>query len=243
MTTALVCKQCLAPLPAPGGNSPFVACSYCGTTHSVSESKMALAPAPAGPTDRDRIRVDGPIAWDEARAHAKDPVVAVRAVVAVHSVLLTSEQEVERAARLAESLLRGFDVQNKTKTLLDKPIVLRRAVAGPQLPGCGSRVAPPSSVRRSEHRLRFDGAHRGPRPHPNASRRCACTEANRVIARANKPTSADTSYPSTSTWRRTSELPCALSEGSGFARPPPPVGHVSTARSPSAAVDVRRPSV
>ncbi len=85
MTIALVCKQCLAPLPGPGGNSPFVACSYCGTTHAVSESKTELAPRPPGPTDGDRIRVDASVAWDEARAHAKDPVVAVRAVVAVHS--------------------------------------------------------------------------------------------------------------------------------------------------------------
>ena len=129
MTTALMCKQCAAPLPAPAGGSPFVVCTYCGTTHTVTSTPMELDPRAPGPTDADRRRTEAPLAWDVARANSKDPVVAVRAVVAVYSGQLRDEREAERAARLAESLLKGFDAKHGTETLFDKTAVVRIAEA------------------------------------------------------------------------------------------------------------------
>lgn len=129
MTIALVCKRCLASLPQPGDSSPFVACSYCGTTHTVDRPIMEIAPRAPDPSDADRRREAAEAAWDQARANSKDPVVAVRAVVTARSEQLRDEVEAERAARLAESLLTGFDAQHKTKTLLDKQAVLRMGEA------------------------------------------------------------------------------------------------------------------
>lgn len=127
MVTSLECKQCAAPLPSPGGESAFVVCSYCGTTHTVAPPAIKLEPASSGPTDYERIRADADIAWDAAMAHSNDPVVAVRAIVAVHARKLKDEQEAERAARLAESLHKSFDTQHGTQTLHDKSAVIRMA--------------------------------------------------------------------------------------------------------------------
>ncbi len=129
MISDLVCKQCGAPLPAPGADSPFVACPYCGATHAVTARPMELSPRSPGPSDCDRARADAIAAWDDATACAKDPAVAVRAVVAARSGSLESELEAERAARLTESLLRGFDAEHGTGTLRDRESALRLADA------------------------------------------------------------------------------------------------------------------
>ncbi len=82
----------------------------------------ALAPRPQGPDEIAQRRVALDRVWDEAVAHGKTPVVALRAVVAGHSASLADALEVERAARLAEALLRGFDAVNKTSTLPAKGV-------------------------------------------------------------------------------------------------------------------------
>lgn len=116
MTTAIVCQRCGAPLPTPG-DSPFVACSYCGTTHVVSAPRAALPPRAEGPDELTLRRQAIDRAWDEAVAHGKSPLVALRAVVFAQSGALADEAEAERAARLAESLLRAFDAENGTTAL------------------------------------------------------------------------------------------------------------------------------
>jgi len=59
---------------------------------------------------------------DGAVALGKRQVVALRAVVAVQGNALADELEAERAARLAEALLRGFDAENRTATLPAKGV-------------------------------------------------------------------------------------------------------------------------
>ncbi len=129
MIDALVCKRCSGALPAPTADSPFVACEYCGTTHLIGVPRMELLPQSQTPSDYERIKTAAELAWDHARSTAKDPVVALRAVVAARAHNLRDELEAERVARLAESLLRGFDTANKTETLSDKTVVMRMAEA------------------------------------------------------------------------------------------------------------------
>lgn len=88
---------------------------------------MAITSAPLGPSDLELCQQATERAWDKARASSGDPVVALRAVVAEQAHALKSEQEVERAARLAEALANGFDQENKMHVLLDKMAVIRIA--------------------------------------------------------------------------------------------------------------------
>ena len=129
MSLALVCSRCAASLPSPGGDSPFVTCSFCGTTHAVSAAPISMAQTPAGPSDADRVRAACDTAWDAARASSKDPIVALRAVIAARSGALTGQLEAERAARLGEALMTGFDSANGTKSVFDKMASLRIAEA------------------------------------------------------------------------------------------------------------------
>jgi hypothetical protein len=123
---ALLCKRCSGSLPAPSDESPFVACSYCGTTHVIGPPRLELRLEPPKPSEYDRRRAAIDAAWDEARAHApSNPTVALRAVLALHCRGVKDEQEAERAARLAERLLDGFDKEHGTEVKLDKNVVTR----------------------------------------------------------------------------------------------------------------------
>jgi hypothetical protein len=117
MTSPLVCRRCAAPLPNPGEGSYFVGCSYCGTTHRVAPEERSDASK--------QIYAAADQAWEEARAHSSDPVVALRAVVLARSAALQTQEEAERATRLGEALLVGFDQKNGSETTRDKMCVLR----------------------------------------------------------------------------------------------------------------------
>lgn len=129
MLTALICKRCSGSLPAPT-DSPFVACSYCGTTHAVAAPKLELRPQAYVPSDSELRRAAISAAWDEARKHApKDPTVALRAVLVHYCHAIQDEREAERAARLAERLLDGFDKEHRTDVKRDQQVVTRVAEA------------------------------------------------------------------------------------------------------------------
>jgi Hsp70 protein len=122
---ALECKRCGGALPAPGSSSPFVTCPFCGTSHAVSAPTIAITSDPRSPSDVEMQKQATERAWDHAFASSKDPVVALRAVVAEQAQGLQSEQEVERAARLTQALVNGFDQENKTQAIIDKMAVIR----------------------------------------------------------------------------------------------------------------------
>ena len=126
---ALTCKRCGGTLPSPGGGSPFVTCSFCGTSHAVSAPAIAITLEKGGPSEFELRQAAAGRAWDAARASSKDPVVALRAVVAETSHELKTEQELERAARLAEGLAHGFDAENGVELLSDKTATIRMAEA------------------------------------------------------------------------------------------------------------------
>jgi uncharacterized Zn finger protein (UPF0148 family) len=126
---AIECKRCAGSLPLPGGGSGFVTCPYCGTSHVVSAPAMVITTEATGPSEYEQRRAAASSAWDTARQRSTDPVVALRAVVAVHAYPLKTEQELERAARLAEALLNGFDQTNATQVIADKDAALRMAEA------------------------------------------------------------------------------------------------------------------
>ena len=126
---ALECKRCGGSLPAPGSGSAFVTCPFCGTSHAVSAPAIMVKSDPHGPSDYEVRKAAKIRAWQHARASSTDPVVALRAVVAEASSQLTSEQGVERAARLAEGLANGFDEENKTHAILDETTAIRIAEA------------------------------------------------------------------------------------------------------------------
>jgi hypothetical protein len=71
------------------------------------------------------VRAACDAAWDAARANSTDPIVALRAVVAARAGELHSELEAERAARLGEALLTGFDSVNGTHSVSDKIAAMR----------------------------------------------------------------------------------------------------------------------
>ena len=126
---AIECKRCGGTLPAPGGGSPFVTCYYCGTCHAVSAPALALGPQVLGPSEYELRQAAANKAWDAARASSTDPVVALRAMVAAVAHQLRTEEELERAARLAEALGAGFDRENGTHTISDRVAALRLADA------------------------------------------------------------------------------------------------------------------
>jgi hypothetical protein len=125
VTTALACQRCNAPLSEPQADSPFVACSFCGTTHSVAPRTLGFKSEGPSPAQLKKKAIEA--AWAEATAHSKDPIVALRAVVAACAGPLKDEHEAERAARLAESLLRDFDAEHQTSALTDRTAVERVA--------------------------------------------------------------------------------------------------------------------
>ena len=128
MNVALQCKRCGGSLPTPGGGSPFVTCSFCGTSHAVSIAPALSLHAGANHPSSSELRANAMnLAWDAARANSKDPVVALRALVAECAHELTTELELERAARLAEALATNFDDENKTHIVNDKMAAIRIA--------------------------------------------------------------------------------------------------------------------
>ncbi|MBL8919497.1 MAG: Hsp70 family protein [Myxococcaceae bacterium] len=150
MTTALACQRCNGPLSEPQADSPFVACSYCGTTHSVAPRTLGLTRE--GPSQAQLKKQAVEAAWVEATAHSKDPVVALRAVVAASAGPLKDEHEAERAARLAESMLRDFDAEHQTSALTNRAAVERVA------DGAVKAVVELRSVQATEVNLPFLGA-------------------------------------------------------------------------------------
>jgi uncharacterized Zn finger protein (UPF0148 family) len=123
----LQCKRCGGNLPVPGSASPFVTCPFCGTSHAVSAPAIAITSSPAGPSELELRKEATSRAWDQAHASSNDPVVALRAAVAEQAHDLKSEQEVERAARLAQALANGFEQENKIQPLADKMAAIRIA--------------------------------------------------------------------------------------------------------------------
>jgi hypothetical protein len=95
--------------------------------HAVSAPAIAFAAESSGPTDYELRVAAASRAWDAARANSMDPVVALRAVVAACSHQLSTEQDLEHAARLGEALAREFDATNRTQTIADKTAALRVA--------------------------------------------------------------------------------------------------------------------
>jgi len=126
---AIECKRCGGALPVPGGGSPFVTCSYCGTCHAVSAPALVLSQQERGPSASDLRNAAAQKAWDAALASSPDPIVALRAVVAELAHDLRTEQELERAARLAEALGTGFDQQNGTHAVAEWTAAKRLAEA------------------------------------------------------------------------------------------------------------------
>lgn len=185
MTTALACQRCNAPLTEPQADSPFVACSFCGTTHSVAPRTLGLKPQ--GPTQADLRRKAVETAWAEATAHSKDPIVALRAVVAACSGALKTEQEAEHAASLAESLLRDFDAQHQTSGLSDRAVVERVA------DGAVKAVVELRSTQRTEVNLPFLAASPAGPKHllqPITRDDLAALEAGRIEVRVAAPAAA-----------------------------------------------------
>jgi hypothetical protein len=126
---AIECKHCAGSLPLPGGGSPFVTCPYCGTSHVVSAPAIVITTEATGPSAYEQRRAAASSAWETARQRSTNPVVALRAVVAVHAYPLKTEQELERAARLAEAILNGFDQTNATQAIANKEAAERVAEA------------------------------------------------------------------------------------------------------------------
>lgn len=121
----LQCKRCGGMLPPPGSGSPFVTCPFCGTTHAVSAPAIAITSEPKAPSELTTRKEAAERSWDAARAKSTDPVLALRVVVAELAHDLKSEQELERAARLGEALVNGFDQENKTHAITDRLAVVR----------------------------------------------------------------------------------------------------------------------
>lgn len=127
MIEALLCKRCSGSLPAPSDESPFLACAYCGTTHMIAAPRIEL-PTPVADNSHYGTRKTAAIAaWEHARAASKDPIVALRAMVAVVAHTAKDEPEVERTARLAEAAIAAFDKANKTQIILEQNAVHRVA--------------------------------------------------------------------------------------------------------------------
>jgi len=90
---------------------------------------MALAPEVQGPSEFELRRAAAKKAWDDTQARSTDPILALRAVVAALAHPLKTEQELERAARLAAALGNGFDQEKGTHSIGDKDVALRLAEA------------------------------------------------------------------------------------------------------------------
>jgi hypothetical protein len=124
---AIECKHCGGTLPSPAGGSPFITCPYCATSHAVSAPALALAPEVQGPSEYQLRLAAAKQAWATTRVNSTDPVLALRAMVAALALRLNTEQELERAARLAEALGTGFDQANGTHSVSDQDAALRLA--------------------------------------------------------------------------------------------------------------------
>ena len=90
---------------------------------------MVLKPAAEIPDEALLVREAAQGAYREARTHAKDPVVALRAAVLARSAPLEGELVAERAARLAEALGKDFDREHGTGVIADETGALRLAEA------------------------------------------------------------------------------------------------------------------